>query len=550
MKSSSRWFVLSLATAAFAGCDASAESYLQSRQAEADSMAAATGRAGSAGALRGETGAAADDAADPAGGSGVGEAGGVAGYRAPAPAAGEEGGIAPDDETADVDAAAPAAVRRATTPVTIPDEPPVFARPRHVRGIYLNAWASGSLGRTSALIEMASRTEINSFVIDIKDASGYVSYATNVPLAQEIGATGEIRIRDISGLLERLRAAGIYPIARIVVFQDPLLANRRPDLAIQDSAGGVWMDGSGHSWVNPYHTDVWDYNIALAEEAARLGFPEIQWDYVRFPDASNEDLARSRYPRQDGRKRSIAIREFLIAGNEGLEELDVEITADVFGVATSAKTDVGIGQLWEDFIDVVHVALPMVYPSHYWVGSFGIQDPNGRPYEVVLAALNAGMERSLSIPGAGSIRPWLQDFTLGAPRYGAPEVRAQIQATYDAGIDEWILWNASGRYTEAAFAPAEGFPEDADPLIRFGGEIVPASARYGVRAEAVTAPEPVLLEAPIPGGVVPLPTTIPRPAGSAAADSVPPFDVPDPVRDSVPPDSVPVAPNSPDPDRR
>ena len=129
----------------------------------------------------------------------------------------------------------------------------------------------------------------------------------------------------------------------------------------------------------------------------------------------------------------------------------------------------------------------MVYPSHYWVGSFDIEDPNGHPYEVVLEALRDGVKRSAEIEGAGATRPWLQDFTLGPPTYGAPEVRAQIQATYDAGIDEWLLWNPSSRYSEAALAPAGGYPEGTEPTIRVGGKIVPVSERAAaMEAERIT----------------------------------------------------------------
>ncbi len=158
------------------------------------------------------------------------------------------------------------------------------------------------------------------------------------------------------------------------------------------------------------------------------------------------------------------------------------MTMDVFGATTSASTDVGIGQYWERFIGSVDVAHPMVYPSHYWVGSFGIQDPNGHPYEIVRAALVSAVQRSKAVEGAGVTLPWLQDFTLGAPRYEAPEVRAQIQATYDAGIDEWLLWNASSRYTEGALEPAAGYPPGMEPVMRAGGRIVPVSERYSAMA--------------------------------------------------------------------
>ena len=362
--------------------------------------------------------------------------------------------------------------------LVLPEEPLEFIRPDAVKGLYVNAWAAGSRVRSQTLIDLATRTEINTFVIDLKDASGYVSYATDVMTAREAGADQEIRIRDLVGFLERLQEAGIYPIARIVIVKDPLLIRVRPEWAVQDTAGGVWVDSKGLIWANLHDRRVWDYHIDLAKEVAAVGFPEIQWDYVRFPDAPQEDIDRAVFPGAEGRRRRDAVEAFLEYARAELEDSGVAMTMDVFGATTSASTDVGIGQYWERFIGSVDVALPMVYPSHYWVGSFGIQDPNGHPYEIVRAALVSAVQRSEAVEGAGVTRPWLQDFTLGAPRYEAPEVRAQIQATYDAGIDEWLLWNASSRYTEGALEPADGYPPGVEPTMRVGRRIVPVSERY------------------------------------------------------------------------
>ena len=373
------------------------------------------------------------------------------------------------------------AAEAAPPPATANPEPPereffLFERPEKVRGLYVNSWSAGSRRRLAALTELAQRTEVNSFVIDIKDASGYVSHPTDVQLAHDIGATGEIRIPSLSYLLGKLEEAGIYPIARIVIVKDPLLSAVRPDLAVQDTAGGVWIDGKGIVWLNPYQREVWDYHVALAREVASWGFPEIQWDYVRFPDAPASELGRAHFPGSGGQPKADAIRGFLAYSRDALSDMGVRVTADVFGVTTSVTRDVGIGQVWESFIDVVDVALPMVYPSHYWKGSFGIDTPNAYPYEIVRTALEDALRRSAGMPGAGTTRPWLQDFTLGKPRYGAAEVRAQIQAAYDVGIDEWILWNPGSRYTEEALEPLGGFADE--PLVRIANELIPVSRRY------------------------------------------------------------------------
>lgn len=331
---------------------------------------------------------------------------------------------------------------------------PLVPKPEVVRGIYLNAWAAGSSRRRAQLIELAERSEINTFVIDVKEA-GEVSYHSGVGLARAIGA-GRGYIPDPRGVLATLRAAGIYPIARIVVFKDPVLAEQRPDWAIQREDGSLWEDRQGARWVDPYNREVWDYNIDLAREAVLLGFSEIQWDYVRFPDVPARLMRDAVFPARDGRSRTQAIREFLRYSRERLADLGVPVTADVFGLTVSVRNDMGIGQQWEEMVDVTDALLPMIYPSHFARGSYGIPVPNAAPYQTVKKALEFAVRRSAGVAGAAAIRPWLQDFSLGWPSYGAAEVRAQIQATYDAGLTEWILWNPASRYTAAALAAPDG----------------------------------------------------------------------------------------------
>ncbi len=367
-------------------------------------------------------------------------------------------------------------------------ERPRFTRPDSIKGIYVNAWAAGSRRRMDALLELARNTEINTFVVDIKDVTGHISHRSSVPLAKESGALNELRIRDLPGLLRRLDDEGIYPIARIVIVKDSVLAHARPELAIQDTAGGLWYDSKGVTWLNLHQRGVWDHHADLAEEVARMGFPEIQWDYVRFPDSRPSDMARAHFPGGDTEERTDAVRGFLEYAGERLDALDLDIhmTADVFGVATSFPRVAGIGQEWEKIIDRVDAAHPMIYPSHYGAGSHGFDQPNAYPYEIVLAALEYARRRNDAMEVAGDVRPWLQDFTMGSPRYEAPEVRAQIQATYDAGYSGWILWNPSTRYSEGALRPVGGF--DEEPRVRVAGEIVPVSERQAV-IERVAARE-------------------------------------------------------------
>ncbi len=352
-----------------------------------------------------------------------------------------------------------------------------FERPDSVRGLYLNAWSAGSERRLTQLLALADSTEINTFVIDIKDATGFVSHESAVATAVEIGANEQRRIRNLRGLLERLHAHGVYPIARIVVVKDPLLIAARPDQAVQDTAGGVWIDSKDFVWLNLWDRRNLDYHLELAHEVAALGFPEIQWDYIRFPDAPQSDMARAVFPGETG-PRPDAVRAFLEAARTDLQAIGVRSTADVFGVTTTFRRDVGIGQVWESFIDVVDAALPMVYPSHYWTGSFGFEHPNARPYEIVREAMADALQRSAAVPNAGEVIPWLQDFSLGQPRYGAPEVRAQIEAVHDAGIPHWILWNPGSRYTAEALRPEGGW--QTEPLISYAGEHITAASRFAL----------------------------------------------------------------------
>jgi hypothetical protein len=344
-----------------------------------------------------------------------------------------------------------AAIRPAGDPfafATITDGVPRVARPDTVRGIYLNAWAAGSSRKRAKLIAIADSTEINAFVIDVKEG-GEISYRSQVPLARHISADRDY-IRDVRGMLRQLREHGIYPIARIVVFKDEVLARARPEWAVQRDDGSLWVDGAEVPWVDSFNRDVWDYNVAIAREALELGFSEVQWDYVRFPDVPRALMATATWPARAGRLKEDAIREFLLYTRDTLKPYAAPVTADVFGLTVSTGDDMGIGQKWDKLIDATDVLLPMVYPSHFARGTYGIGHPNASPHETVLQAMQHAVQRSAGVANAAGIRPWLQDFTLGPPRYDATQVRAQIDAVYAAGLSEWVLWNPSSNYTVEA----------------------------------------------------------------------------------------------------
>ena len=350
------------------------------------------------------------------------------------------------------------------------------ARPDSVRALYVNAWAAGSRSRMRELIRIADETEINAFVVDIKESDTYLTHdSTGIALAKEIGADQRPGSKWLPELVDTLQAHGIYPIARIVVFKDRMLAEKKPDMAIRHVDGSVWLDQKGKPWVNPYDRRVWDYNIAIAREALDMGFAEVQWDYVRFPDVTDARRATMAFPGSDGKTRADNIHDFIVYSKEQLAEYRVPVTVDVFGLVTHLEGDVGIGQNWEKVITAADAVLPMVYPSHYFGGVYGFRQPNAHPYEMVRISMQDAVERTRYVQRegkrTGEIVPWLQAFTADYLRdgitYGASHVRQQIQATYDSGLKSWVLWNPGSKYDvyEAALRPAAGGPS---PLERGG----------------------------------------------------------------------------------
>lgn len=329
-----------------------------------------------------------------------------------------------------------------------------------IKGLYVNAWAFGS-PKLWQLVRLADETEINAFVIDVKDDTGCLLYPSAVPTAEQIGANNCVRAKDARARLDTLAAHGIYAIARIVVAKDPRLAERKPGWSVKDrTTGGLWRDRINIAWVDAYNDSVWIYSAQLAQEAARMGFREVQFDYVRFPDEPRERMATAIFPaHRSGQSQREAVREHVALLRDRLRPLGVPVTFDIFGLtASTTKGDLGIGQVWEDFVSVADVVLPMVYPSHYYRGAFGYAWPNGQPYHIVHSALTDALQRSRPLPASAEIRPFLQAFTLGRrlPRYTPFEIREQIRAAEDLGITSWVLWNPRSVYQKGALRPKHG----------------------------------------------------------------------------------------------
>lgn len=334
--------------------------------------------------------------------------------------------------------------------VTEPGKP-LSNPPAEVKAIYATGWSAGSSLRVDYLKKVISETDANAIVIDLKDYAGAISYKTGDPKISIYGGE-ENRIGDIKKLVADLHANNIYVIGRITTFQDPVLAQKRPDIAVKDSKGNLWGDNKKLYWMDPSAKDAWDYNINLAKNAYNAGFDEINFDYVRFPSDGN--LGAMVFPVTDlkATTKSAAIKSFFKYVREQLP--GKTISADLFGLVTVNKDDMGIGQVLENTFPYFDYIAPMVYPSHYASGFDGYKNPADYPYEVVNYSLVAAEKRLAAAKAKdpsikAKIRPWLQDFSLGTV-YDSEKVKAQITASKDAGSVGWMLWSPKNIYTKDA----------------------------------------------------------------------------------------------------
>lgn len=319
-----------------------------------------------------------------------------------------------------------------------------------VRGVYFNPRINSGPEAVAKYIELAAKTDVNAVVIDIKD--GMVYFDTSVAIYHESGMV--LPILDLPWILEEFRKHDIYTIARIVVFKDHVMALKNPHLAVKENwYGNPWYDATGSAWLNAAHPETWEPNIQLAEEAIRLGFDEVQYDYVRFP--TDGDMIRiDLRPATQESQRTAAIEGFLKTSRDRLIPLGGRQSADVFGYTTIVNTDLGIGQKLTGVATSVDYISPMIYPSHWPYGSIYVPGhPNDYPYETVDISMRSALKQ---LDGSSlQLRPWLQDFGMpGLRQYGAAEVKAQIQALHDLGIDSWLLWSFSNQYQISALPPA------------------------------------------------------------------------------------------------
>lgn len=374
---------------------------------------------------------------------------------------------------------------QSTTPPA-PEKPivPHIPPPSSMRAIYISSWVASQKEWREKLIKFIEKSEINSVIIDVKDYSGYVSFDTKDPYIKNLN-TEQIRVKDMKEWLAELHKRGVYTIARITVFQDPIYANAHPKEAVQTKQGTVWTDKHKLAYVDVASKPFWTYIVHIAKAAEQTGFDEVNFDYIRYPTDGN--LKNIQFPLsgpsvliKDSRlytatrntttspntgtknvaSRRISAREkhlseFFIYLRQELKNLGIPMSADVFGMTMTNYDDVGIGQVLESIEPNFDYIYPMVYPSHYPPGFNKIAKPAEHPYEIVHYAMKHGAERLIKKgKNPNKLRPWLQDFNLGA-KYDAAKIQAQIKATRDANLTGYLIWDPRNKYTQEAYLPSK-----------------------------------------------------------------------------------------------
>ncbi|MFJ7825191.1 putative glycoside hydrolase [Psychrobacillus sp. NPDC096623] len=334
-----------------------------------------------------------------------------------------------------------------------------FEYPDAVRGVYVTGHSAGG-ERFNDLLNLMDTTDLNAMVIDLKDDFGNLTYipSEDSPLAKY--NIGKPYIKDTQKMLKIMEEKQIYPIARVVIFKDTELAERKPEWSFVEGTS-VWKNGRGEAFVNPFMQEVWDYNVEIAIEAAKMGFKEIQFDYVRFPEGFEKRENSLKYSmgtyetseKDFVQRRVSAVTDFVAYAREKLKPYGAQLSVDIFGYSATLPEAPGIGQNFNKISQNVDVISSMIYPSH-WTSYFGIAKPDLEPYRLVQEYAKVENAKLAELENPPVSRPWLQDFTasyLGAGNYqtyGKAEVEAQIKALKEAGINEYLLWNAGNKYSK------------------------------------------------------------------------------------------------------
>ena len=326
--------------------------------------------------------------------------------------------------------------------------------PEPLKSLYMTACVASTPSWRESLKTLIEATELNAIVIDVKDYTGVVSFPNDFP---KLNTNSGCIVSDIREFVQILHEADIYVIGRISVFQDPSYAKLFPALAVKKkSDGGVWKDYKGLSFIDVGAQPYWDYIVELSEQSYALGFDELNYDYVRYPSDGNMQDTSYTWTVGTTTKPEM-LRSFFEYLHDNLKHTGVKLSVDLFGMTTTVESDMNIGQILENALPYFDYVSPMVYPSHYPPKWNGFANPAEHPYEVIKIAMGSGVKREqawnvsngLATSTPSKLRPWLQDFNLGAT-YGPDKVQAQIKATHDVGLTSWMLWNAGNKYTKEA----------------------------------------------------------------------------------------------------
>lgn len=323
----------------------------------------------------------------------------------------------------------------------------------NVRGIYVSGPSAGLTSRMDNLIALSKRTGINAFVIDVKNDDGHLSFKMDFAEEYSDMPNKYNQIKDIEAFMAKMKENNIYTIARIVSFKDPSYARKNPNKVILNkSTKKPHTDSDKVIWVSPHDRNLWEYNIKVSQEAARVGFNEIQFDYVRFPATGGGKAdANIDYRNSKNESKPVAIQNYLKYAREHLEPMEVYIAADVYGQIGSLPDDMSLGQYWEGVSNVVDYICPMIYPSHFGPGVYGMPVPDAAPYNTVYYCVRDEINRNENIDTPSIIRPWIQAFTAkwvkGHIKYGYDQIQSQVKALSDLGVKDYILWSPTNTYS-------------------------------------------------------------------------------------------------------
>lgn len=333
---------------------------------------------------------------------------------------------------------------------TVTGNAPILLKPFKPKALYLSFYGIGDRKLRESALALIQDTEVNALVIDVKGDRGMVAFKSSSPIAKKVGAQKIITIRDLPAMVSDMHKKGVYLIARIVVFKDNPLAQAEPRFAVKTKSGAIWKDREGLAWTDPCNKAVWAYNIDVAVEAARAGFDEIQFDYVRFPDAPGLAFAmpNTRFNRVS------AITGFLAEARARLAPYNTFLAADFFGYVPWNLNDTSIGQDMAYLAAVLDTMSPMLYPSGFKFGIPGYLNPVRHPREIIYLSLEQAKKRT-GLPGI-RFRPWLQafrDYAFGGVPFTGREIRTQIDAAENSGSNGWMLWNPNNLYTRNGLKP-------------------------------------------------------------------------------------------------